>query len=77
MFSGEEKSGYLVFPILHEAVREASLHLDDVALRFDYRDEPVEAVDLEFRFHREVERLYPKQEENPPKAVEARGGAPP
>ncbi|MBT4501161.1 MAG: hypothetical protein HOC74_25750 [Gemmatimonadetes bacterium] len=58
VFSGQEKEGYLVFPSLHHQVRTVQLNLSDVVLRFDFRDEPLETIDVEYGFHREIGRLY-------------------
>jgi hypothetical protein len=57
VFAGQSTSGYVVFPRLHDDVREVTVHVPQVALRFDYRDEPVEVADLEFHFERTVQRV--------------------
>ena len=54
VFSGRDEQGYLVFPVLDDDVRMVQVHLDGVALRFNYANEPVETVDLRFSFRREV-----------------------
>jgi len=33
-----------------------------VGLRFDYRNEPTEFADIEYAFHREIGRDYPRRE---------------
>jgi hypothetical protein len=58
VFSGQEKEGYIVFPRLDHDVKTFSVHLRGVVLRFDYRDEPVETMDLVFRFWRDVHKGY-------------------
>ena len=54
VFSGQEQSGFVVFPPLHKDVREFVVTINDVALRFDYRDEPIETVDVSYQFSRDV-----------------------
>lgn len=56
VFAGQTKSGYVVFRVLHDDVTQVTVHVPNVALRFDYRDEPVETTDLEFCFGRIVQR---------------------
>jgi hypothetical protein len=59
VFSGQEQEGYMVFPKLHEDVRALTVFLEDIVLRFDAADRPLEQLDLEFRFHRDV---HPRKE---------------
>ena len=54
VFSSQEKLGYVLFPALPPDVSEFEVHVRDIALRFDFRDSPVETTDLVFRFEREV-----------------------
>jgi hypothetical protein len=54
IFSGQEKEGYVVFPILDPDVEAFTVWIRDVALRFDFRGDPVEEIDLPYRFQREV-----------------------
>jgi len=58
VFSGQEAEGYIVFPNLDPDVLSMSIHVKEVALRFDFRNEPVETTDLTFRFEREVYKGY-------------------
>jgi hypothetical protein len=58
LFSGQETEGYLVFPSLHPDVTELTMTIHDAITRFDYRDEPVESMDISYRFEREVGRIY-------------------
>ena len=54
VFSGQEAEGFVVFPSLAPDVTEFSIHVKDIALRYNYRNEPVETKDLTFHFQREV-----------------------
>jgi hypothetical protein len=54
VFSGQEKEGYLVFPALDRDTAEFEVRIDEMTLRFDYKGEPVDKVDIPYRFHREV-----------------------
>lgn len=54
IFSGQEKDGYVVFRPLDLDVEEFTVWIEDIALRFDYRDEPVETIDVAYHFRREV-----------------------
>ena len=58
VFSGQEKEGFVVFPKLHHQVRRVQFILRDVVLRFDFRNEPLEMIDVQYDFHRETGRLY-------------------
>jgi len=57
VFSGQEKEGYIVFPVLDPDVRELRLRLQEVALRFDVWNEPVEQVDIDYAFQRDIGRI--------------------
>ncbi|MEW6752081.1 MAG: hypothetical protein AB1505_14040 [Candidatus Latescibacterota bacterium] len=59
IFSGQEADGYVVFPSLHADVRDVEIEVQDVVLRFDFRNEPVETRDITYRFTRDVGREYP------------------
>lgn len=59
IFSGQELEGFLVFRSLHADVDNLTLTIHGAVTRFDYRDEPVERVDISYRFGREVGKLYP------------------
>ena len=54
IFSGQEKEGYIVFPQLDRDVENFTLRVLEMALRFDFRNEPVETVDIPYEFQREV-----------------------
>lgn len=58
IFSGQEQDRYIVFPVLHPDVEDIRITIRDMALRFDFRGEPVERADLTFRFTRPVGRQY-------------------
>lgn len=58
IFSGQELEGFLVFNSLHADVADLTLKIHEAVTRFDYRDEPVETVDISYRFGREIGRLY-------------------
>tara|TARA_B100000809_G_scaffold231152_1_gene246067 strand:+ start:532 stop:1197 length:666 start_codon:yes stop_codon:yes gene_type:complete len=58
LFSGQEAESYIVFPALDPDVTSFVVNLSDVAVRFNYMDEPVETIDLAFRFEREVHKGY-------------------
>ena len=59
VFSGQETSGYLVFPAIHPDVEGIDVTIPGVALRFDYQGEPVESTSVTYRFHRQIGRLLP------------------
>ena len=59
IFSGQEMEGYVLFETLHTDVSEMTVTVKDLVIRFDYRGEPVEAVDVPFTFEREVGREFP------------------
>lgn len=56
VFSGQDTEGYLVFPPLDDDVTQLTVTLKDIALRFNYADEPLETLSLDFAFSREVLR---------------------
>ncbi|MCY3736726.1 MAG: hypothetical protein OXG13_10020 [Gemmatimonadaceae bacterium] len=58
VFNGQETEGFIVFPALHPDVTEVEVVINEAMLRFDYRDEPVEMVDITYRFRRDVGRRY-------------------
>ncbi len=59
IFSGQEAEGLIAFPGLHPDVDHVRLVIHDLVLRFDYRNEPIEAVDLTYDFQRDIGRRYP------------------
>ncbi len=58
VFSGQEAEGYIVFPVLHADVQDVRLILEDVVLRFDYRDEPTETTQVTYAFERLTGKQY-------------------
>ncbi|MFP6644666.1 MAG: hypothetical protein VCF24_14075 [Candidatus Latescibacterota bacterium] len=54
VFSGQETEGFLIFPALHADVNSVELVIHDAALRFDFRDEPVDQIDISYAFEREI-----------------------
>ncbi|MSR81629.1 MAG: hypothetical protein EXS58_01725 [Candidatus Latescibacteria bacterium] len=54
VFSGQEKEGYLVFPALDRDTAEFEVRINEMTLRFDYKGEPVDTVDIPYKFQREV-----------------------
>ena len=63
VFSGQEEEGYIVFPVLHKDVSNFTINVPDMAVRFDYKGEPVETIDLAFEFQREIyHALHPRAE---------------
>ena len=63
VFSGQESTGYIVFPVLHRGREQLHRQRADMAVRFDYKGEPVETLDLAFKFQREIYyALHPRAE---------------
>ncbi len=63
LFSGQEKQGYIVFPPLDDDVKQVTVTLNDIVLRLDFSDEPLESIDLSYTFARDVVRgLHPPAE---------------
>jgi hypothetical protein len=58
IFLGQEAEGYVVFPALHHDVDRVEAIVHDAVLRFDHRNEPVETVQIQCRFEREIGRIY-------------------
>lgn len=54
IFSGQEAEGYVVFPPLEHDVEAFTVWIRQMALRFDYRNEPIETVDIPYQFARKV-----------------------
>ena len=59
VFSAQENEGYIVFKPLASDVEELTVHIPDVVVRFDYKGDPIEDVDVEMHFEREIGRIYP------------------
>jgi hypothetical protein len=58
IFSGQEKEGYILFPPLHDDVHSVDILIHDATLRFDFRGEPLEQIDISYSFERQVEKRY-------------------
>lgn len=65
VFSGQESTGYIVFPVLHRDVSDFTVNVADMAVRFDYKGEPVETIDLAFKFQREIYYAHHPRTETP------------
>lgn len=59
IFSAQETQGYVVFEPLAPDVSGITVHVPDVIVRFDYKGDPVETIDVEAKFEREIGRRYP------------------
>ena len=62
VFSGQETSGYVVFPTLHNDVEEFTVHVPNAVVRFDYKGEPIEELDLDFKFGRKIYKALHRSE---------------
>ena len=58
IFSGQEAEGFVVFPALHPDVSGVGVEVNDIVLRFDFRNEPVETTNLNYEFVRDVGKIY-------------------
>lgn len=58
-FSGQEKDGYIVFRPLASEVSDITVNIPDFEVRFDYKGEPIETIDIDAQFGREVGKVYP------------------
>ena len=59
VFSAQVNEGYLVFKPLAPDIDELTVHIPDVVVRFDFKGDPLEEVDIEMHFEREIGRIYP------------------
>ena len=59
VFSAQEQEGYLVFEPIAPDVDELTVHIPDVVVRYDYKGDPIENLNVEIHFEREVGRIYP------------------
>lgn len=59
VFSAQENEGYIVFKPLAPDVEDLTIHIPNVVVRFDYKGDPVEDIDIEMHFEREIGRIYP------------------
>lgn len=58
IFSGRDEEGYIVFPRLDDEVQRVQVEIADIAIRFNFEGEPVETIDLNVAFEREVLKGY-------------------
>ena len=56
-FSGQEVEGYVIFSKIHDDVAEIVFHIPEFGLRYNFRNEPLETIDLQFRFKRDIQRV--------------------
>jgi len=56
IFSGQNYEGYVVFPSFHNDVRQIMVYLDDIVLRYDAFNRPIDTLDIAFQFYRDVFR---------------------
>lgn len=56
-FSGQEVAGYVVFSKIHDDVAEIVIEIPAFGLRYDFRNEPIETIDLHFRFKRDIKKV--------------------
>ena len=58
IFSGQETDGFIILPALHHDVSKITVTVHDVVLRFDFRNEPIETIKIDYAFHRDIGRKY-------------------
>jgi hypothetical protein len=56
-FSGQEVGGYIAFPKIHDDVEEVVVEIHGLGIRYNFRNEPVETIDLSFRFKRNIRKV--------------------
>ena len=54
VFSAQENEGFLIFKPLAPDVNELTVHIPDVVVRFDYKGDPIEDVDVQMHFERRL-----------------------
>ena len=58
IFSGQESDGFVIFEVLDHDVSKITVEVHDIITRFDFRNEPVETIDLMYDFVRDIGREY-------------------
>ena len=58
VFSGQEIDGFVVFQALNPDVSQVDVTVQDCILRFDYRNEPIESVDITYQFARKIGKKF-------------------
>ena len=56
-FSGQEVEGYVVFPKIHDDVAEIAVEIPEFGLRYNFRNEPLETINLRFHFKRDIKKV--------------------
>ena len=56
-FSGQEVEGYVVFSKIHDDVSEIAVEIPEFGLRYNFRNEPIETINLRFRFKRDIKKV--------------------
>ena len=56
LFSGQSAEGFVVFPDLHDDVRQITVSIEDIEVRYDAWGTPVETMNLTFKFQRAAQR---------------------
>lgn len=59
IFSAQERDGYVVFKPLAPDVEQLVAHIPDTVVRFDYKGDPSESIEITAQFGREIGRQYP------------------
>ena len=54
IFSGQETTGNVVFAALDYDVEEFVVHINNMPLRYDYKGDPIETINITFPFKRQV-----------------------
>lgn len=65
IFSGQERAGFIAFAPLASDVEDFELRVEGLVLRFDYRNQPVETIDIAYPFNREVYLAKHRRAEGP------------
>lgn len=65
VFSAQENNGFLVFKPLAPDIDELTVHIPDVVVRYDYKGDPIEDIDVEMHFEREIGKIYPDGRKEP------------
>ncbi len=47
----------MVLSKIHDDVGEIAVRIPEFGLRYNYRNEPVETIDLSFRFKRDIKKV--------------------
>jgi hypothetical protein len=58
IFSGQESDGFVIFEVLHPDVKQIKVEVHDIVTRFDFRNEPIETLDLNYSFVRDIGKEY-------------------